>query len=108
MNYLNIAILVLFLLSGCASGNFSVYEGRAKFSIPFDWPKPQKKGLLNQLDLVYVGMSKPDLYELFGGFKLRGHQEEGNQEWITFSTQEKGGARDSVTFYLLDGKVIEW
>lgn len=38
-----VLIPILFLLSGCASGMFSVKDGNAKLSIPFDFPKPQKQ-----------------------------------------------------------------
>ena len=38
-------ILISFLLSGCASGRFSLNDGWAKFSIPFDFPNPQKQEL---------------------------------------------------------------
>ncbi len=108
MKYLILPILILFLLSGCASGGFSVDKGIAKFAIPFDWPQPRKKELAGQLDKVYVGMSKSDLYELFAGFKQKGCHKEGNKEWITFSTRETEMPGGTVTFYLVDNKVKEY
>jgi len=38
-------ILILFLLSGCASSQLSVNGGTAKFSIPFDFPNMEKQVL---------------------------------------------------------------
>ena len=45
MRLLVFEILILFLLNGCASGKFSVYEGIAKFSIPFDFPDMERQEL---------------------------------------------------------------
>lgn len=43
MKNLILLILVLFLLGGCASGKFSATGGKAKFSIPFDFPHPKEQ-----------------------------------------------------------------
>lgn len=45
MNSPLLSILILCLLSGCASGRLSLDEGWASFSIPFDFPKPEKQEL---------------------------------------------------------------
>jgi len=108
MNFIHLLILVLFLISGCGLGRVSVKDGVAKFSMPFDWPRSQEKDLASQLELVHVGMSKSDLLKAFTGFKQRGSQKEGNEEWITFSNWATEGPTDTVTFYLLDGKVRDW
>jgi hypothetical protein len=108
MKYLIPPILMLFLLSGCALGRLSVDEGIAKFAIPFDWPKPQNKEFTSQLDRVYVGMSKSELYELFAGFQQKDYHKEGNKEWITFSTRETEVPSGTVTFHLVGNKVKGW
>ena len=56
MNSLFFTVLILFLLNGCASGKFSLYEGTAKFEIPLDWPGPQKKELTPQKDDIHVNL----------------------------------------------------
>ena len=89
-------------------GRLSVKDGVAKFSVPFDWPRSQEKGLANQLELVYVGMSKSELMRVFTGFQQRSFHKEGNEEWVTFSDWETEESTDTVTFYLLDGKVRDW
>ena len=45
MKHLLLPILILFLLSGCASGRLSVNEGKAKFAIPFDFPNSPEQEL---------------------------------------------------------------
>ncbi|MFH1678899.1 MAG: hypothetical protein ABH914_04710 [Candidatus Omnitrophota bacterium] len=59
--------------------------------------------------MAYVGMAKSDLYELFSGFQEKGYyKKEDNQEWITFAASNPREPADTATFYLLNGKVIEW
>ena len=41
----SVLLISILLLSGCAPGRFSMHEGSAKFSIPFDFPSPQKQSL---------------------------------------------------------------
>ena len=43
MRFSFLITLILFLLNGCAPGSFSVDDGIAKFSIPFDIPGSQKQ-----------------------------------------------------------------
>jgi len=103
-----LTILLLFLSSGCSLGRFSVNEGTAKFSIPFDWPKSQKQDLASKSDAAYVGMSKSELYKVFAEFSQKGYRKEGDKEWITFSAKEAGESKDTVTFYLVGSKVKYW
>jgi len=120
-------ILILFVLIGCASGQFSVNEGTAKLSFPFDWPgqqeeeistgnlssqesieEPIKRNSVSTIKGVYVGMSKTELYKLFSASQLRDYRKQGNQEWITFSTHAETDPIGAVDFHLVDGKVKEY
>ena len=102
-----ILALMLFLLVGCAEGRFSVNGGRAKYAIPFDWPGPKIKNIVEQCDSVYVGMKKEQLKDLFAKFKQDGSRREDNQEWITYICEESK-QKSTVTFYLVDDKVKDW
>ena len=128
MQYPILLFLILCLLNGCASGKFSVNEGIARFSIPFNWPGPPDKELpskepvikepvsqepvikepVSKIEGVYVDMPKADLYGLFTAPQLQDYRKEGNEEWITFSAWVTEESTDTVTFYLLDGKVKDW
>lgn len=73
-------------------------------------PEPTKEQieLAKQTGMVIVGMSKQDLYDIFGKELQKAYFREGYDEWITFSNfwTEKEG--DVVTFYLEYGKVKGW
>ena len=111
MNLL-LPILIL-LLSGCASTTVSGTFGGAKPDVSATINIPitldQRKKLVTELGVVYVGMSKEDLEKVgFTEHLQKGYHRKGNEEWITFSdwmTEESG---DLITFYLVDGKVKGW
>ncbi len=44
--------LTIFLLSGCFSAGFCVSEGKARFSVPFDFPKSPEQKEKEQLKLI--------------------------------------------------------
>jgi hypothetical protein len=126
--YLIRIILISFVLSGCASGQFSVNEGTARFSLPFDWPGQQDEQIITDelsspepsseepisnssvstIKGIYVGMSKTELYKLFSASQLEDYRKQGNQEWITFSAGAEREPTDTVEFYLVGGKVKDY
>jgi len=59
-------------------------------------------------DKVYAGMSKEDLYNIFSKKLQKGYLNISNEEWITFDNLLTKKKRDTVTFYLKDGKVESW
>ncbi len=56
-----LSILILFLLTGCASGLLSVNEGVAKFSIPFDFPKTQEQELREKKILEEIERAEEEM-----------------------------------------------
>jgi len=118
MKYAIPLILISLFLNGCASGGFSVRQGVARFSVPFDWSGPQDKELASKepagrnqtcaTEGVYVGMPKTELYKVFTASQLEDYRKEGNKEWITFSKHGEKSPADTVTFYLVDGMVQEY
>lgn len=112
MKPLLLPILILFL-SGCASTTVSGTFGGSKPDVSATINIPialdQKKQLVTEMGIVYVGMPKEDLAKVgFTEYSQKGYHKEGNEEWITFSdwmTEESG---DLITFYLVDGKVKGW
>jgi hypothetical protein len=64
--------------------------------------------LATSLGVVYVGMPKDSLYQVFSDLQQKAYRQDGPDEWITFSdwTTEEFG--DTITFYLRDGKVRGW
>ena len=68
----------------------------------------QAEEIATTLGVVYVGMPKKALYEVYTKHQQKGYYKDGNEEWIAFSewmTEEPG---DKITFYLKDGKVKGW
>jgi PBP1b-binding outer membrane lipoprotein LpoB len=58
-------ILILFLLSGCASGKFSVNGGKAQLSIPFDFPNMEeqelrRKKMIEEMEKIELEMAQGD------------------------------------------------
>lgn len=96
------------VLTGCASGKFSVKGGKAKYSAPFEWTDAQEQELLKYGGMVHIGMSKEDLYNVFGEALEKGYRGKGNEEWITFSDWTTEEVGDIITFYLTDGKIKGW
>ena len=77
-------------------------------SIAEPLPENQAEKLVTAMGIVYVGMPKEALYEVYTPITQKGYRKVGNEEWITFSdwTTEKPG--DRVTFYLKEGKIKGW
>ena len=109
MKHKLIFIFVIFLLNGCAGGVFSVNDGQARFSLPFDMPgRPGGDGLETALPKVYIGMQRQDLYRIFKKFNQVDYRRQYNQEWITFADWTVEGKAEKVTFHLIDAKVRSW
>ncbi len=118
MKRLFMLILILFLLGGCTSERFTVKGASAKYTIPFEWPtfQTQKeqnlakhKGMIAKYKgIVYEGMPRYHLYDVFDRTLEKNYRKEGNEEWITFSNWTTEEPEDVVTFYLVNGKVKEW
>jgi len=73
--------------------------------IPGDKKREESKEKI--LKSLRKGMTKKELYKLFGKYYKRGYKKEGNEEWITFRDWIKGGTK-TVTVYLKNGKVQSW
>ena len=108
MRGLLLSILILFLLSGCASERLTVWGSSAKYTIPFEWPTFQKQKLAKYRGIVHEGMSRQTLYRAFDKALVKNHRKEGSEEWITFINWTTEEPADLVTFYLIDGKVRSW
>lgn len=112
MKPLLLPILIL-LLSGCASTTVSGTFGGGKPDVSATINIPitldQKKQLVTEMGVVYVGMPKEDLAKVgFTEHLQKAYYRKDNEEWITFSdwmTKESG---DLITFYLVDEKVRGW
>ncbi len=100
-------LAVLFLLTGCSTGKFSLRGGEAKYTMPF-WPRSNDGNLEVKLNSVYVGMSKQELYQEFADFKQKDYQRNGNQEWVTFYAHNEQDEIEEIRFHLVDGKLQEW
>ena len=108
MKLLLLPILILFLLSGCASERLTVWGPSAKYTIPFEWPTFSKQKIARYKGIVYQGMSRQNLYKAFDKALEKSHRKEGSEEWITFINWTTEEPADLVTFYLIDGKVKGW
>ena len=71
-------------------------------------PTQTQKELITQLGVVYVGMSKEDLYKVFTPLQQKDYLKKGNEEWITFSDWQTEEPGDLITFHLKDGQVEGW
>jgi len=81
---------------------------KADVKVPAEKEETAKK-LATALGIVYVGMSKEDLYKTgFTEYLQKGYRQEGNEEWITFSDWTTETSGDLITFHLIDGKVKGW
>ncbi|NQT21956.1 MAG: hypothetical protein HQ579_00790 [Candidatus Omnitrophica bacterium] len=71
-------------------------------------PENQAEKLATAMGIVYVGMPKEALYEIYTPLTQKGYRKIDDEEWIAFSdwTTEESG--DLVTFYLKEGKVKGW
>ena len=70
--------------------------------------KEEKAKLVPQLGIVYVGMPKEDLEKAgYDELTPKGYRKEGNEEWITYLNWANP-EKDTVTFYIVDGKVKGW
>ena len=113
-----LSILIL-LLVGClsASGTWTDNEGyvRAGVRVPIG-SATQKKQSPDDKDenilkygAVYKGMPREDLEE--AGYTKRiliYHDRQGREEYMCFSDWLTPQYGDTVTFYILDGKVEDW
>ena len=88
--------IILTFLSGCTSGKVSINRDEAKF----DWSKSQKQELDKSVGMVYVGMSREELYKIYGRDLEKGYTKKDNREWITFSNFWTEIPQDTVTFHL--------
>ncbi len=73
-------------------------------------PEGDERRELRKEDIVKqarIGMTKKDLYKLFGKYYRTGYRREGEEEWITFSDRKRS-APGGITFYLQKGKVKSW
>ncbi len=43
LSRISVVLVIIQLLGGCTAGMFSLEGGIAKFSIPFDFPQPEKQ-----------------------------------------------------------------
>ncbi|MBU4377147.1 MAG: hypothetical protein KKD29_06725 [Candidatus Omnitrophica bacterium] len=66
----------------------------------------QADKLATSLGVVYVGMPKESLYQVFSDLQQKDYRKDSQDEWITFTdwTTKKSG--DLITFHLKDGKVV--
>jgi len=58
--------------------------------------------------VVYYGMTREDLCDLYMHFLNQEHWREGDIEWITFSGCPTEDPTDTITFRLEYGKVKDW
>lgn len=57
----------------------------------------------------YVGMSKESLYQIYPRASRRNYFRNGNEEWIVYDDiLTTSDLRDTIVFYLKDGKVSGW
>lgn len=68
----------------------------------------KKAQLAIELGVVYVGMSKKDLYKVFTPLQQKGYYKKNNEEWIIFSDWMTEESKDKITFYLVNEKVKGW
>lgn len=112
MKSLILSILILFLLIGCGniqSVSYDSTQGGLSTKLEFPATLEQKKQLVTELGVVYVGMPKEDLEKVgFTKHLQKGYYRKGNQEWITFSNWVTEEPSDTITFYLVGGKVRGW
>lgn len=59
-------------------------------------------------NVFHVGMSKDDLFKIYHRGDIRKFEERGNEEVFVFDDTLTPVPDDTITFYLIDGKVKEW
>ena len=98
------SIIILILISSLA---FAETHIDAKFKLRPE-KEEQAEKLATTLGVVYVGMPKAALYQVYTDLQQKGYRKDGRDEWITFTDwmSEEPGAL--ITFYLRDSKVRGW
>ncbi|MCX5679228.1 MAG: hypothetical protein NTZ95_00905 [Candidatus Omnitrophica bacterium] len=57
---------------------------------------------------IYIGMPKEDLYKIYNPGNIKKYKKEDGEEVLIFDDILTSGPDDTVTFYLINGKVAAW
>ena len=95
-----------FLILCVLFSSLAFAETKGEFK-PTAREKERAKKVEAMMKAVRVGMTKEEVYKIFGRYYRRGYRKDGDEEWITF----RDWVRDEpgeITFYLKKGRVKSW